>query len=292
MQVDGAALSRKEFLLALAAPVLAPETLPARDGGGKLLIAVAHPDDEYAFAATTYHLVREQGWSADQVVITDGEAGYRYSVLAEQFYGKALANERDGRLHLPGIRKEETIRAGKILGIGHHYFLDQRDLGFANNAAAADATNWDRARVLEFLSTLMARERYDAVLTLLPTPETHGHHRAAAEVAAEAVRRQPENARPILLGAEARSRTTAPLQFRGGAPAFVFDRTGAFGYHDALNYQIVVNWVIAEHKSQGLFQMDCGRHDVEEFWILENGGKTFQGLGSLFSRVSDRARRD
>src|SRR5262249_33720708 len=252
MQVDGAALSRKEFLLALAAPVLAPETLPARDGARKLLIAVAHPDDEYAFAATTYHLVREQGWSADQVVIT--EAGYRYSVLAEQFYGKALANEHDGRMHLPGIRKEETIRAGKILGIGHHYFLDQRDMGFARDAAAADTANWDRARVLESLSALLARERYDAVLTLLPTAETHGHHRAAAERAAEAVRRQPENARPILLGAEPRSRTVAPLQFRGAAPAFVFDRAAAFGYHDALNYQIVVNWVIAEHKSQGLFQ--------------------------------------
>jgi LmbE family N-acetylglucosaminyl deacetylase len=290
MQAEGVPLSRKEFLLALAAPVLAPEALPARDGAGKLLIVVAHPDDEYAFSATVYRMVRELGWSADQVVITDGEAGYRYSALAETFYGKALANERDGRVHLPTIRREETIRAGKILGIGHHYFLDQRDLGFARDAAAADAANWDRPHVLDFVSTLMARERYDAVLTLLPTAQTHGHHRAAAQLASEAIRRMPQNARPLLLGAEPRARNAPPLQFRGGGPAVVFDRAAAFGYHDALNYQIVVNWVIAEHKSQGLFQMDCGRHDLEEFWVLENGGQA--DPVNLLSRFSDRTNRN
>ena len=79
-----ATISRKEFLLGLAAPAL----LPARTTGGRLLIVVAHPDDEYAFAATTYRLTRELGWTADQVVITDGESGYRYSALAEAVYGK------------------------------------------------------------------------------------------------------------------------------------------------------------------------------------------------------------
>ena len=53
----------------------------------KLLIVVAHPDDEYMFAATTYRLVRELHWVADQVVITNGESGYRYASLAEAIYG-------------------------------------------------------------------------------------------------------------------------------------------------------------------------------------------------------------
>jgi hypothetical protein len=53
----------------------------------------------------------------------------------------------------------------------------------------------------------------------------------------------------------------------------VFDRGAAFGYHNALDYQIVVNWVIAEHKSQGLFQMDAGKHDQEQFWLLDAGSK-------------------
>jgi len=266
MQADPAPLTRKEFLLALAAPML----LPARTGPGKLLIVVAHPDDEYSFAATTYKLVRELGWTADQVVITNGEAGYRYSALAEAVYGKKLANEGDGRANLPAIRKEEAIRAGKILGIAHHYFLDQKDLGFTNDAAKADASNLDRAQVGEFLDRLLEREHYDAVFTLLPTTETHGHHRAATQLTQEAVARLPKSERPLLFGVEAAGRGHA-TRFAGSEPVIAVDRTAPLGYHDALNYQIVVNWVIAEHKSQGLFQLESGRHELEQFWLLDGG---------------------
>src|SRR5215471_15241893 len=176
-------LTRKEFLYTLAAPALA-EAIPARTGSGRLLIVVAHPDDEYAFAASTWRLTHELGWSAEQVIITDGESGFRYSSLAEAVYGKSLANERDGRANLPAIRREEARRAGKLIGIGRHYFLDQRDLGFASDPAAADCTNWDAAHVGSFLRSLLLRERYDVVLTMLPTVETHAHHRAAAGLAA------------------------------------------------------------------------------------------------------------
>lgn len=276
MQADGIPLTRKEFLFALAAPIL----LSARTGPGKLLIVVAHPDDEYAFAATTYRLVHELGWTADQVVITNGEAGYRYSALAEAVYGKKLANERDGRANLPVIRKEETLSAGKILGIAHHYFLDQKDLGFATVAAQADSSNWDRALVSDFLHGLLAREHYDAVFTLLPTAQTHGHHRAAAELAQEAVARLPKGERPLLFGAEPGSRGAAP-RFAGRERALAVDRTASLGYHDALNYQVVVNWVISEHKSQGLFQMDCGKHELEQFWLLDGGEDKEQRVREL-----------
>ena len=268
MPAEGTLVTRKEFLQALAAPPLVSAAAPVRTGGGRLLIVVAHPDDEYAFAASTYRLSRELGWSADQVVITDGEGGYRYSALAEAVYGKALANERDGRRYLPAIRKEETRRAGKLIGVERHYFLDQRDLGFAADRSAADFGNWERARVTEFVRGLLARGRYDAVFTLLPTPGTHAHHRAASAIALEAVGSLPEDQRPVLLGAEPRSRREPELRFDGRLPDVVFDRTCSFGYQDSLNYQIVVNWVIAEHKSQGLFQLECGRHDLEEFWVL------------------------
>ena len=83
-------MTRKDFLFALPAATAvgrSPAGLPSRP---KLLIVVAHPDDEYAFAATTYRLTRELGWAADLVVITNGEAGYRYSALAESVYGVSL----------------------------------------------------------------------------------------------------------------------------------------------------------------------------------------------------------
>jgi LmbE family N-acetylglucosaminyl deacetylase len=287
VRADQTLPTRKDFLLAMSGAALLAQRLPAQQSPAqtrKVLMVVAHPDDEYAFAATTYRLVRELGWAADQVIATNGEAGYRYSALAEAVYGVALSQESDGRAHLPAIRKEEAVRAGKILGIRRHYFLDQKDSGFATEAASADSSNWDRARVLSAISELLARERYEAVFTLLPTAETHGHHRAATLLALEAVALLPQGQRPLFFGAEPRGKNDDPPQFAGLAsqpltatvkadPVFVFDRMASFGYKNALNYQIVVNWVIAEHKSQGLFQKDSGVHELEQFWLFRISGE-------------------
>jgi len=272
MASDGAHPTRKDFLLAMAGAALLPRALDAQTGPGKLLIVVAHPDDEYACAATTYRLVRELGWTADQVVVTDGESGYRYATLAEVFYDTGLMQAGDGRNRLAAIRKQEAIRAGRILGIRQHYFLDQKDLGLDTDASSAATGNWDRPRVRAVLDDLLARERYDAVFTLLPTAETHAHHRAATLLALEAVAAMPEDVRPLILGVEAPSKAEGPATFRGADPLLVFDRTASFGFHNALNYQIVVNWVIAEHKSQGLFQTEYGRSDSEQFWLFEASG--------------------
>jgi LmbE family N-acetylglucosaminyl deacetylase len=266
--------TRKDFFKQVAGLALSSSLARASDAGPKLLIVVAHPDDEYMFAATTYRLVRELGWTADQVVITNGEAGYRYAALAELVYGTKLTQE-----NLPSIRREEVLRAGKLLGIRRHYFLDQRDLGFTSFAARADTSNWDRARISQFLSELLAKERYDAIFTLLPSMETHGHHRAATLLALEAVDGLEESARPLVFGADAEEglRTfegsdpfTATVQRE---PSIMFDRNWSFGYRNALNYQIVVNWVIAEHKSRGMFQNDAGKNRFERFWLFRVSGR-------------------
>jgi N-acetylglucosamine malate deacetylase 2 len=272
MLTDAAHPTRKEFLLAMAGAALLPQALSAQSHPGKLLIVVAHPDDESECAATIYRLVRELGWTADQVIVTDGESGYRYASLAEVFYGADLTHESDGKTRLADIRKQEAARAARILGIRHQYFLDQKDLGFATDASSAVTANWDRSRVRSFLDDLLARERYDAVFTLLPTAETHAHHRAATLLALEAVAAIPEESRPLILGVEARAKSAGPAAFEGAAPLLVFDRTASFGFHGALNYQIVVNWVIAEHKSQGLFQTEYGKNDSEYFWLFDASG--------------------
>lgn len=119
---NGLLPTRKDFLLAMAGATLLPAVLPAETAPRKLLIVVAHPDDEYAFAATTYRLVRECGWTADQVVITNGESGYRYAALAETFYGVSLAATGEGRANLSEIRKKEARNAGRILGIREFFF--------------------------------------------------------------------------------------------------------------------------------------------------------------------------
>ena len=237
--------TRAEFLKQIIGLAAASSIASTASRNPRLLIVVAHPDDEYMFAATTYRLVRELGWTADQVVITNGEAGFRYSSLAESVYGTRLADEGDGRAHLPAIRREEVLRAGKILGVRKHFFLDQKDLGFATVASAAGTANWNRASIGQFLFELLSKERYDAVFTLLPTGETHGHHRAATILTLEAVARLGENERPLVFGADA-DPDFDPAAFDGlhgqpltatlgDKPAISFDRSASFGYHDALS---------------------------------------------------------
>jgi hypothetical protein len=69
----------------------------------------------------------------------------------------------------------------------------------------------------------------------------------------------------------------------------VFDREEPLGLDGRLNYQIVVNWLIAEHKSQGTMQtyLNAGRY--ERFWFYDTnsaenvsaGTRLMTGLGLL-----------
>lgn len=266
--------------------------------GPKVLLVVAHPDDEYYFAATTYRIAQELDGTVDQVIITNGEAGYRYSTLAEKYYREVLTEESAGRAKLPEIRREETLRAGKILGIRQHFFLEQKDSKFTLDPKDALIHSWDTQKVRDFLESLIEKGSYDFLFVLLPVAQEHGHHQAATLLALEAASHRPEQHRPIVLGAEpGRKQEPAPV-FTGrpdlplvkvdtNSPVYVFDRTKSFGFKNALRYEIVVNWVIAEHKSQGMFQNDCGRHDVERFWILESGVSSARAkTDQLFSLVT------
>jgi len=275
------AISRQRFLLVLAAAAAGAAKVSAGPVKTKVLLVLAHPDDEYAFAATVYRLSRELDAIVDHVVITDGEGGYRYSALAEVVYGVQLDDQKSARRRLPEIRRQETLAAGHILGIRHHYFLNQKDAGVTLDTEATLESLWDSPRVVRFLESLIARERYDFVFTLLPTEEAHGHHTAAALLALRAVAALPADVRPVVLGGDpgetvdqqyaglAKYPATRPAQTQ---PVFEFDRRRSFGFQDSLNYQIVVNWVIAEHKSQGLFQSDYNRHPLERFWLFAGGG--------------------
>ena len=121
-------------LFALVSLLLMVLALPAvSQDAPRALIVVAHPDDESCFAATVYEITHNLGGTVDQLVITNGEGGYRYSLLAETIYGVALTDEKTGRAALPEIRKRELLDAGRILGIANHYFLDQRDVRYTQD---------------------------------------------------------------------------------------------------------------------------------------------------------------
>jgi len=70
-------------------------------------------------------------------------------------------------------------------------------------------------------------------------------------------------------------------------PQFHFDRDVHFGFNNSLSYEIVVDWVIAEHKSQGLFQTKCGQDRFENFWVFAiSGGTATEQVAVLFQAIS------
>ncbi len=254
--------------------------------GPRVLCVVAHPDDEIAFAATLFKTATFLRGTCDIVVITNGEGGYKYSTLGELYYGLQLTDPEVGRAHLPAIRQREHLRGGSILGFRDVTYLNQVDHRYTTEPAEVldeDAAIWDLELVRSELRRIVDAGDYDFVLTHLPSPQTHGHHQAASILALEAVKELPEARRPVVLGsylASPRGERPPPstrverypiTKFRTDVGPFRFDRTQKFGFKDKLNYQIVVNWAVAEHKSQGSFQTLMNRWDFETFYVYEVG---------------------
>jgi len=155
---------------------------------------------------------------------------------------------------------------------------------------------WDRVSILTRLGEMLESEHYDFIFTLLPTAETHGHHQAAAVLALEAVAKASRGAPARRAGCSGGECWRIVPGFQG-PEEFPFDahlrrrarfcrRSPRAGYHKALNCNILVNWVIAEHKSQGLFQTEYGKYTQERFWLFEIGGEPADAAAkNLFSRL-------
>ena len=69
----------------------------------------------------------------------------------------------------------------------------------------------------------------------------------------------------------------------GDTSKFKTDRTAPFGFKNRLNYKIIANWEIAEHKSQGTMQLAMNSGDYEQFWYFAlNGNANIQKTQKLF----------
>jgi len=165
-----------------------------------------------------------------------------------------------------------------------NYFYDQCDTGFTLDPRQGPEA-WNVSKIQYDLLKLLKRERCDLLFTLLPEPESHGHHQAVTLLALEAVAEMPADQRPAVLGvctASTGSRRTTALYPSGQTPSLTatttreslwsFDRRTPILRNSALEYSIVANWVIAEHKSQGKFQMEFGRKIVKHYWLFQISG--------------------
>jgi LmbE family N-acetylglucosaminyl deacetylase len=275
----------------------AEEELPPNDNAGdrppvKALLVNAHPDDESESAALVYRLTHELSAVVDQVVVTNGEGGHQYAALAEAYYRLPLSTAANKSELLGQIRRNELIRSSRILGIRHTCFLDQKDTGVTLNARDAFAA-WDVARIRQELRLMLQFERYDLVLLLLPTQETHGHHQTLAALTLDVVEELDREDRPACIGVQtgvqiggqtAAAWETRPLEFSelsgypvtrttSPKPVWSFDRRTPLSCHRSLHHSIIVNWVISEHKSQGFFQMEGSQRTHEHFWLFEVSGE-------------------
>ena len=268
----------KKILLPILLLAIAVSINAQTRTGPKVLVVTAHPDDETAMAATIFKITHELNGTVDQCVITNGEGGYKYSTLAESYYGLELTDEIVGRENLPRIRKQELINAGKIIGTNNIFFLDQKDAHYGLDEHEPLDTTWNVAWVTTRLKEIMTNTKYDFVFCLLPVPETHAHHKAATILALRTVQSLPPAQRPIVLGVSV-SNVKDTFQFQqlkdytethvdGKNAMYSFDKTVGFGYRNKLNYKIIVNWEIAEHKSQGTMQLAMNGGDYEIYWFF------------------------
>ena len=83
----------------------------------KVLVVIAHPDDDAAFSGVLYQITHQLDGVVDLALVTDGSGGYRYSTFAEEIYRLKLTDEAVARQHLPAIRKRELMAGGAIVGI-------------------------------------------------------------------------------------------------------------------------------------------------------------------------------
>ena len=294
-------MRRHVLAVLLTVPLLAPGSLGAQaPERPAVLLVTAHPDDDDAFAGAVYQIAHQLGGAVDVALVTDGSGGFRFATLAEPIYGLKLTDEAVARQYLPAIRKRELMAGGAIVGIRNYFFLDQLDHQFTTNADSVLRVVWDSAFVRRRLAEIMERGRYDVVMGLLPYATTHGHHQAATLLALAAAQAVPADRRPVVLAGFPCELDSGPLRFdglpgfpqaavRGGEALARFDRRQKLGLDGRLDFRIIGNWVIAEHKSQGTMQLLMNLGDVECYWYFDaNGPEGRERVVRLFEALKVR----
>lgn len=248
-------------------------SLAAAEDGPRVLCVFAHPVNEVVAAAVTYKLTRELKGTVDVVAFSNGEGKRRHSILAESIYRTPLSDESKGRQWLSWLRYRESLEGQKILGIQHNWFLDQHEPGFTRDIYEP-LNAWNLDEVRGQLATILHDQPYDFVFTMLPIPSACGHHQAATLLALETIEDMPPAERPIVLGfimaneaEEYQGMDEFPLtHLAQPSPLFQFDRQEAFGWGDELNYEIIVNWFLAAHKSRGAAQRLMNQYRYENIY--------------------------
>jgi LmbE family N-acetylglucosaminyl deacetylase len=234
------------------------------------LVVVAHPDDECMFGGLIHALTHQLNASVDLVCVKNGEGGFAHAGLAESLYGNLkLSEEAIGGTHLPRIRQQELLGSGRILGIRKFFFYDQMDLKYSLDINKVLDEQWDKEWVIEsFQHTIKhgnGADGYDLMIVILPSVESHGHHTLSGLLALEAIDRlqQAKSADVIIPTVIGGSEfvLNQPPTYPENQLAEVLTNITEFEFRFNLrwkipnlpivDYQTILLWMAAEHKSQG-----------------------------------------
>lgn len=256
--------------------LLISNTLVAQ--GPKVLVVTAHPDDETGFSVTMFKITHELKGIVDMAVMTDGGGGFADSQLGAMYYGLPLTDSVTARTHLPMLRKQEILNAGKIMGVRNIYFMEQPDDWYTTDITPyISGKNWDIGYIERRMDRLLAERQYDFIFTMVPHAGQHGHHKTAVMMALRAVQRFKGPNKPIIIAGSPMSANSKPSDFtmlegfpetklKPDAPKFTLNRAFRFKENDKVSYKIVADWVIAEYKSQGAIQENgIHRTDMEVY---------------------------
>ncbi|GKV67375.1 MULTISPECIES: bacillithiol biosynthesis deacetylase BshB2 [unclassified Sporosarcina] len=143
-----------------------------------VLVVFPHPDDETFGLAGTIAKYIEMGVPVTYACLTLGEMGRNLG-------NPPFAN----RETLPQIRKQELLDACAAMGL-----TDLRMMGLRDKTVEFE----DPEKLVQMMTDLIEELNPSLVITFHPTLAVHPDHNATGVAMVEAVRRIPEDKRPVL----------------------------------------------------------------------------------------------
>ncbi len=146
----------------------------ASGGPPRLMVVVAHPDDETFGTGSVLLHAAAAGMETTVVCATRGEAG-------EVTPASGVDTAR-----LAEVREDELRRAAGLLGVSRVELLDFRDSDMSGDAAPDTLVGADQGRVRDAVRTLLEDVRPDVVVTL-DAGDGHRDHAAIRDATLAAV---------------------------------------------------------------------------------------------------------
>ncbi len=248
---------------------------------GRALYIAAHPDDENTGLISYW--ANGALYDAAYLSLTRGDGG-------QNLIGPELRDQ------LGVIRTQELLAARRI-DHGRQFFTRANDFGFSKSPEET-LRIWDREKILADVVWVMREFQPDIVVTRFPTndSETHGHHTASAQLAAEAFRaagdaqRFPEQLKFVRPWQPKRLLWNSWAAFRAEARHEALDVKGLIplevgGYQPLLgqSFPEIAAASRSMHKSQG-FGVEVRRGDRKEYFQFLDGKPVPEGSG-IFSGI-------